>query len=127
MNPSELHYTSSHEWVREDSADTFTFGITHFAQDALGDIVFVALPRVGATLSAGESCGEIESTKSVSEIYAPIAGEVVAVNSELETRPERINAAPYSDGWLVQIRATELSQVDALLSAADYESLITSA
>ena len=127
MTPGELHYTSSHESVREDSADTVTFGITHFAQEALGDIVFVALPRVGATLSAGESCGEIESTKSVSEIYAPIAGEVVAVNSELETRPERINAAPYSDGWLVQIRATELSQVDALLSAADYEALITSA
>ncbi len=127
MNPSELHYTSSHEWVREESADTFTVGITHFAQEALGDIVFVALPRVGATLSAGESCGEIESTKSVSEIYAPIAGEVVAVNSELETRPETINASPYSDGWLVQIRATELSQVEALLSAADYEALITSA
>ena len=126
MNPSELRYASSHEWIREDSSDTFTFGITHFAQEALGDIVFVALPRVGTTLSAGESCGEIESTKSVSEIYAPIAGEVVAVNSELETRPERINAAPYSDGWLVQIRATELSQVDALLSAADYEALITS-
>ena len=127
MTPGELRYTSSHEWIREDPDGTVTVGITEYAQDALGDIVFVALPNVGATLASGQSCGEIESTKSVSEIYAPIAGDVVAVNNELETRPERINAAPYSDGWLMQMRPADDIQMDQLLSAADYEALISSA
>ena len=127
MTPGELRYTSSHEWIREESDGTVTFGITEYAQHALGDIVFVALPSIGATVSAGDSCGEIESTKSVSEIYAPVAGEIVAVNGELETRPERVNAAPYGDGWFATMRVADPDQLGALLSAADYEALITSA
>lgn len=127
MTPGELRYTSSHEWIREESDGTVTFGITEYAQHALGDIVFVALPSIGATVAAGDSCGEIESTKSVSEIYAPVAGEIVGVNGELETRPERVNTAPYGDGWFAKMRVSDPDQLGALLSAADYEALITSA
>lgn len=126
MTPGELRYTSSHEWVRDESDGTVTVGITQYAQDALGDIVFVALPRVGTVVAEGGSCGEIESTKSVSEIYAPLAGEIVAVNGELETRPEVINAAPYSEGWLMKMRLADDSQLGQLLTAGDYEALISS-
>lgn len=126
MTPGELRYTSSHEWVRDESDGAVTVGITQYAQDALGDIVFVALPRVGTVVAEGDSCGEIESTKSVSEIYAPLSGEIVAVNGELETRPEVINAAPYSEGWLMKMRLADDSQLGQLLTAGDYEALISS-
>ncbi|MBM3669154.1 MAG: glycine cleavage system protein GcvH [Actinobacteria bacterium] len=127
MTPGELRYTSSHEWIRDETDGTVTFGITEYAQHALGDIVFVALPSVGSTLSAGDSCGEIESTKSVSEIYAPVSGEIVAVNGELETRPERVNAEPYGGGWFARMHMSDAGQWGQLLSAADYEALTASA
>jgi glycine cleavage system H protein len=101
--PEDLKYTAEHEWVRAGDGGTVRVGITHYAQDALGDVVFVSLPEVGATVTAGEACGEVESTKSVSEIYAPVSGEVTARNDSLETRPELINSDPYGEGWLVEI------------------------
>ena len=103
MIPEDLKYTAEHEWVRAGDGGTVRVGITHYAQDALGDVVFVSLPEVGATVTAGEACGEVESTKSVSEIYAPLSGEVTARNDALETRPELINSDPYGEGWLVEI------------------------
>jgi len=127
MNPGELRYTSSHEWIRDEADGTVTFGITEYAQHALGDIVFVALPSVGTTVAAGDSCGEVESTKSVSEIYAPVGGEIIAVNAELETRPERVNAEPYGGGWFARLRMADSDQWAHLISAADYEALIASA
>jgi glycine cleavage system H protein len=127
MTPGELRYTASHEWIRDEADGTVTFGITEYAQRALGDIVFVALPTVGALLAAGDSCGEVESTKSVSEIYAPVGGEIIAVNPELETRPERVNAEPYGGGWFARLRVADPDQWGQLLSAADYEALVASA
>lgn len=127
MIPGELKYTSEHEWVRVEDADTVTVGITHYAQDSLGDIVFVSLPAAGTAVEAGESCGEVESTKSVSDLYAPVSGEVVEVNAAVDANPELINSAPYGDGWLMRIRLSEPEQVDGLLTASDYEGLTTGA
>lgn len=118
MNPQELKYTSEHEWV-DDRGDLVRFGITDFAQDALGDIVFVDLPEVGASITAGEPCGEVESTKSVSDIYAPVTGTVSARNENLLDTPETINTDPYGDGWLVEVAAVGGS-VDHM-TAAEYE------
>jgi glycine cleavage system H protein len=123
MIPGELRYTAEHEWVREEADGILTFGITHHAQEALGDIVFVSLPQVGADLTAGSTCGEVESTKSVSDIFAPISGEVAEVNARLETSPEVINASPYGDGWMVRVTPSDPSQIAGLLSAAEYEAL----
>ena len=123
MEPEELRYTAEHEWVRAHGDGTATFGITHFAQDALGDIVYVSLPNAGDALSAGSTCGEVESTKSVSDVYAPVAGEVIEVNPALDGAPETINADPYGAGWLVRIRLADAASVDALLSAAEYRAL----
>jgi len=124
MIPDHLHYTNEHEWAVLTEAGTVRFGITHHAQDALGDIVFVTLPDVGTVLAVGDPCGEIESTKSVSEIFAPIAGEVVVRNDAVETSPESINADPYGNGWLAEIAPADPDQLDALLNAAAYETLI---
>ena len=123
MIPGELKYTSEHEWVRSDGADSVTIGITHYAQESLGDIVFVSLPAVGSAVSAGDSCGEVESTKSVSELYAPVDGEVIEVNAGVDANPEVINSAPYGEGWLMKIRLSDPAQVDGLLSASDYEGM----
>lgn len=123
MEPEELRYTAEHEWVRAHGDGTATFGITHFAQDALGDIVYVSLPNSGDALSAGSTCGEVESTKSVSDVYAPVAGEVIEVNPALDGAPETINADPYGAGWLVRIRLADAASVDALLTAAEYRAL----
>lgn len=123
MEPEELRYTAEHEWVRSHGDGTATFGITHFAQDALGDIVYVSLPTSGDALTAGSTCGEVESTKSVSDVYAPVAGEVVEVNPALDGAPETINADPYGAGWLVRVRLSDPSSVDTLLSAAEYRAL----
>lgn len=123
MIPSDLHYTREHEWLRETDGGTFRIGITDFAQDSLGDIVFVALPEVGATVQAGEPMGEVESTKSVSEIYAPVGGTVTARNDAVETAPETINTDPYGDGWLVEISSPEPVDVTIFLGADDYASL----
>ncbi|GAA2608809.1 glycine cleavage system protein GcvH [Dactylosporangium fulvum] len=127
MIPEDLRYTAEHEWLAPADAGAFKVGITHFAQDALGDIVFVQLPEVGATVKAGDSLGEVESTKSVSEIYAPVSGEVVAVNPALEGAPELLNSDPYGEGWLVQLKADDPSAVDGLLDAAAYRELTEAA
>lgn len=123
MIPGELKYTTEHEWVRRDDDTVVTIGITHYAQDSLGDIVFVSLPAPGDTVSAGQSCGEVESTKSVSELYAPVDGNIVEVNSELDANPEVINSAPYGEGWLMKVQMGNVGQFDGLLSASDYEAL----
>jgi len=103
--PAELRYTAEHEWVHRTSGDTVRVGITDFAQDALGDVVFVQLPEVGTEVTAGASFGEVESTKSVSDLYAPVSATVVAVNAELDTKPELVNSDPYGQGWLLELRA----------------------
>ncbi len=117
--PAELKYTKEHEWVRDlATAGTVSMGITDFAQGALGDIVYVQLPKIGELISAGKVCGEVESTKSVSEIFAPVTGKVIAINDSLSNSPELINSDPYNAGWLVEIEVTEAATY--LLSAAEY-------
>lgn len=123
MYPDDLLYTPEHEWVREGGGTdgALRIGITEFAQDALGDIVYVSLPAVGDTVAAGGACGELESTKSVSDIYAPVSGEVVAVNTALDSTPELVNSDPYGEGWLFDVRLAEGQDVGALLNSADYQ------
>ncbi len=121
--PDDLKYTSDHEWIR-DEGGTLKVGITDFAQDALGDVVYVGLPDVGATVTAGQACGEVESTKSVSEIYAPVSGTVVAVNTAVADNPETVNADPYGDGWMFVIEANSEGS-EALLDAAAYTAVIS--
>ena len=123
MIPEDLRYTEQHEWVSARSGGV-RVGITDFAQDSLGDIVFVSLPEPGTAVEAGQPLGEVESTKSVSEIYAPVSGTVTARNDELGTKPELINAEPYGAGWLVEIDPSDRSAVDGLLDAASYAALI---
>lgn len=123
MIPEDLKYTAEHEWVRSGDGAAVRVGITHYAQDALGDVVFVSLPEVGATVTAGESCGEVESTKSVSEVYAPLTGEVIARNDALNAHPELINSDPYGEGWLVEISVSDPAAVDNLLDAKGYADL----
>jgi glycine cleavage system H protein len=120
VNPEELRYTREHEWVREDG-DTVRVGVTDFAQEALGDIVFVTLPEVGAEVTAGQPCGEVESTKSVSDIYAPVSGTVVARNETLDASPELVNSDPYGEGWMMEIRPEDPGSVQGLLDAGSYE------
>jgi glycine cleavage system H protein len=120
--PDELRYSSDHEWARV-AGGRVRVGITDYAQDALGDVVFVDLPTPGATVEPGGLIGEVESTKSVSEIYAPLAGEVVAVNSSLTDTPEQLNADPYGEGWICEIEPSDPAAVDALLDAAAYRQL----
>src|SRR5665647_3568467 len=105
--PQDLRYTAEHEWVRVGSADVARVGITSFAQDALGDVVYVSLPAVGHSLNAGDSCGEVESTESVSDLYAPVSGEIVAVNATLDSAPELVNTDPYGEGWMYDVKLTE--------------------
>jgi glycine cleavage system H protein len=124
--PEDLRYTAEHEWVVGDGSGTVRVGITHFAQDALGDIVYVQLPDEGAVVAAGEPLGEIESTKSVSEIYAPISGTVAARNEALGDTPELINTDPYGAGWLLEITPNDPTAVDGLLTAAAYRELTES-
>ncbi len=121
--PTELKYTKEHEWVRI-SGTTARIGITDYAQDALGDIVFVDLPQFGESVSVGDSFSEVESTKSVSEIYAPLAGKVTAVNGTLEETPELMNSDPYGEGWLCELEIGENSGADSLLDATQYRALI---
>jgi glycine cleavage system H protein len=125
VTPEDLRYTAEHEWVSEPAsgAGGVRVGITHFAQDSLGDIVFVQLPDPGTEVTAGEPLGEVESTKSVSEIYAPITGRVVARNDDLENDPGVINTDPYGAGWLIEIEPADPAAVSALLDAAGYRAL----
>lgn len=123
-NPPDLRYTAEHEWIRTTQRPgVVRIGITDFAQDQLGDVVYVDLPAVGTTVTAGQTCGEIESTKSVSELFAPVDGMVVARNEELDTAPDAVNTEPYGSGWLLEIEAADPSGVDSLLSSADYQAL----
>ncbi|GAA2711881.1 glycine cleavage system protein GcvH [Micromonospora olivasterospora] len=126
MIPEDLRYTAEHEWVAGDGSGSVRVGITHFAQDALGDIVYVQLPEEGAEVAAGDSLGEIESTKSVSEIYAPVSGTVAARNEALADAPEVINSDPYGAGWLVEITPSDPAAVDGLLTAGAYRELTES-
>ncbi len=122
--PEDLSYTAEHEWVRREPDGTLRVGVTDFAQDALGDVVFVSLPEVGAQVSAGDSLGEIESTKSVSEIYAPFAGEIVARNDELDGRPDLVNSDPYGEGWVVAIQPADPDAASGLLSPSAYHDVM---
>jgi glycine cleavage system H protein len=121
--PDDLRYSTDHEWIRVDGGKA-TIGITDYAQDALGDVVFVDLPEVGAAVEAATSISEVESTKSVSDIYAPVSGTIAEVNADLGDAPERLNEDPYGEGWICVIELTDPSQLDVLLSAADYRELV---
>jgi glycine cleavage system H protein len=127
--PSDLHYTAEHEWVRRSGDVTVRVGITDFAQSALGDVVFVQLPDVGADVTAGDSFGEVESTKSVSDLYAPLSGTVAAVNADLESSPQLVNSDPYGAGWLLDIQVPDAaaleSAVAVLLDAEAYRGTLT--
>jgi glycine cleavage system H protein len=120
--PDELFYTPDHEWLRAEDG-TATVGITDFAQDALGDVVYVQLPTLGTTVAKGDTLGEVESTKSVSEIYAPVSGEVVAVNGDLGNAPQRVNEDPYGEGWFCAIAPSAPGEMDSLLNAEKYRAL----
>lgn len=121
--PDDLRYSPDHEWIRVEGGKV-TIGITDYAQDALGDVVFVDLPEVGAEVEAAASISEVESTKSVSDIYAPVSGTIAEVNADLGDAPERLNDDPYGEGWICVIELTDPSQVDALLTAAAYRELV---
>ena len=119
--PTELRYAKSHEWLKLESDGTATIGITDYAQNSLGDITYVQLPKVGAKLSAGQAFGVVESVKAASDVYVPVGGEVIAVNAALENAPETLNHAPYGDGWILKLRVNDPAEAGALLDAGAYE------
>ena len=121
QSPSELKYVSSHEWVRMEDDGTVTVGITEHAQEALGDVVFVELPEVGAALGSGDEAGVVESVKAASDIYAPLSGEILSVNQRLEDSPDVINSDPYGDGWFFTMRLADPADLDELMSAEEYD------
>jgi glycine cleavage system H protein len=127
--PADLRYTAEHEWVRRSGDDTVRVGITDFAQSALGDVVFVQLPDVGSEVTAGESFGEVESTKSVSDLFAPVSGTVSAVNGDLEGSPQLVNSDPYGGGWLLDVRVSDAAELESaistLLDAEAYRGTLT--
>jgi glycine cleavage system H protein len=118
--PEDLRYTAEHEWVRAGDGGVVRVGITSFAQDALGDVVYVSLPTVGDTVAAGDACGEVESTKSVSDLYAPLGGEVTAVNESLDATPELVNTDPYGEGWMYELTVEDPAAVEALMDQTTY-------
>jgi glycine cleavage system H protein len=122
--PAELRYTKSHEWVKDNGDGTATVGITDHAQDALGDIVFVEVPDVGREVAAGEACAVVESVKAASDIYAPVAGEVIEANGGLADTPEAINSGPYTEGWIFRLKLADAGALAALLDAAGYEQAV---
>ena len=124
MIPSNLRYHKEHEWVRVEGTQA-TIGISHFAQDALGDIVFIDLPKVGATVAAGQQIGEVESTKTTSTIYTPVSGTIAKVNADLKDHPEVVNSDPYGKGWMAVIDLSAVSEVEALLSADQYQDFLS--
>jgi glycine cleavage system H protein len=124
--PSNLLYTKEHEWVEVLSDTRVRIGITHFAQEQLGDIVFVELPKVGASLTSGESIGSVESVKTVSDIFSPVTGQVVAVNEELEGAPEKVNESPYGGGWMAEVEISGPDALQGLLKPEEYEAFIGS-
>ena len=123
MYPEDLRYTSEHEWARREG-DSVRVGITHFAQDSLGDIVYVDIPGPGTAVNSGQPFGEVESTKSVSDLFAPVTGEIVERNGALEEAPELVNQDPYGEGWMVVIKPSNVADFDALLSSGDYKALV---
>ena len=126
MYPDDLKYTREHEWARAEG-DRVTVGITHYAQDALGDVVYVDIPTVGTAVTGGESFGEVESTKSVSDIYSPVSGTIVERNDVLDKSPELINSDPYGQGWLVVVVASDPGELDALMDAGAYSDMVADA
>jgi glycine cleavage system H protein len=125
MEPTDLRYHHEHEWIRVQGKQA-TLGISRFAQDALGDIVFIDLPKVGTPVSAGQQIGEVESTKTTSSIYTPVSGAIVKINADLKDHPELVNSDPYGKGWIAVIELSDPSQVDALMSAAQYDAFLNS-
>jgi glycine cleavage system H protein len=121
--PSNLSYTKEHEWVEDLGNGKYRIGITDYAQSALGDIVYIQLPKLEQEVVAGSVCGEVESTKSVSEIYAPISGKIVSINSDLDSAPEKINSEPYANGWIAEIQMSANFDIKTLLTAEDYQKL----
>ncbi|MDE1464512.1 glycine cleavage system protein GcvH [Spartinivicinus poritis] len=122
--PTELYYSKSHEWVQENDDNTVTVGITAHAQELLGDLVFVELPEVGASLEAGEEFAVVESVKAASDVYSPVSGEVVAVNEALSDNPEQVNEGPFADGWLIKVKLSDKSELDQLLNADAYQAVV---
>lgn len=122
--PDELRYTADHEWAKATSGNTVRVGITDYAQSSLGDIVFVSVHEVGATVAIGDTFGEVESTKSVSDLYSPLSGKVVSRNEALDSTPELLNSDPYGDGWIAEIEVDDVSALDGLLDAASYRQTI---
>jgi glycine cleavage system H protein len=125
-NPEDLKYTAEHEWVRAGDSGVMRIGITDYAQEQLGDIVYVHLPEVGETVEVGTAVGELESTKSVSDLFAPVSGTVAARNEALDANPELCNTDPYGEGWILEIEASDATAADGLMSAGDYEATVTS-
>lgn len=125
MNPEDLKYSDEHEWLRLEG-DTAVIGITHFAQDSLGDVVFVELPEVGSDVGQFEKMGEIESVKAVSDLYCPVGGKVVEVNESLNDSPELVNDSPYEEGWMIKVEVSDSSDIDRLMNATEYGALVES-
>ena len=125
MNPADLRYSKEHEWLRMESDDVGVVGITEFAADSLGDVVFVELPEAGAKLAQFEKMGEIESVKAVSDLFTPISGEVIETNEDLIDGPERVNDSPFHFGWMLRVRISDKSEIDNLMSAEEYDALIS--
>ena len=125
--PEDLKYTAEHEWVRSGNGSTVRVGITEYAADQLGDIVFASLPSVGESVAAGDACGELESTKSVSDIFCPVPGVVSAVNALLESNPETVNADPYGAGWILELEPSDAQQLTGLMDATAYTELLKNA
>jgi glycine cleavage system H protein len=126
MNPPDLKYSKEHEWVRSESDSVVVMGITEFAQDSLGDVVFVEIPDVDAELTQGEKMGEIESVKAVSDLYSPVSGKVIKRNESLIDNPELVNEGPFEQGWMLKVEIKDASELDNLLSADDYNSFLKS-
>ncbi|MDT0201588.1 glycine cleavage system protein GcvH [Nocardioides sp. AE5] len=121
MYPEDLKYSAEHEWVRQGADGTVRIGVTHFAQDSLGDIVYVALPEVGDTIEANSAVGELESVKSVNDVYTPVSGEVVAINGAVDETPGLVNSEPYDGGWLFEVKLSDPAQLEALMDADSYQ------
>lgn len=122
--PADLRYTADHEWVKDQGDGVVRIGISAFAQDALGDVVYVSLPAVGDTVATGDSCGEVESTKSVSDLYAPLAGEVTAINEQLDATPELVNSDPYGEGWMYELKLADASSLAGLQDVDAYKAAL---
>lgn len=122
--PSGIQFSKSHEWVRKDDDKTVVIGISDHAQDSLGDITFVELPQIGTALHKGDAFGVIESVKAASDLYAPVSGEVIEINENLDAAPEKVNQSPYEDGWMLKIRISDPTELDSLLSPEEYEKMV---